>query len=763
VLSARLAKGLADLQGKAGFSRLSISRRLILLLLAVALPLNLVIAGVIWNLVGRANELQRTGLMVAARSIAAGVDSELGTYVALAQALSRSPALLDDNLPAFEAEARRMLPTGEDAWVLVSDTDGQLLVNTFLEPRQPLPRRGPEAIAAQNRAFATRSIVMTDLVRGPVSQLWFGSIQVPIFKDGQPFRGLAIIMRQGEFLHLLQAQDIPKSWLAGIIDGQGRFIARVPYAEVGTFASQGWRDTKDQTGLFEFTSLEGDALVQANAHPSTSNWRVGVAAKKAELRQAVWMTVRWAVLLGIGLSAASLLLAWGLARQITRPIHQLRQAFADASEEPGKPIEIGPPEILELQDTLYRTTSERTRSNQALMEALSKLEREMLLRAEAQTALAQSQRMEAMGQLAGGVAHDFNNVLAAISTYLDAAMPRSADEKARKAIQGALDSIEMGASLTRRLLFLSSRKGVGLERLDLNHRLTTTIELLRRTLGDQVTVTLRCSPDPCQTFADPGDVDNAILNLAINARDAMPKGGVLTIETSLVTLDADAAGRIPNGKPGDYVMLTVSDTGHGMSPEVLTHAMEPFFTTKEPGKSTGLGLATVRSTVRQAGGFVTVDSTVGEGTSVRLYFPRAEPELIVSRAKPSTQEAPLGDGELILVVEDNDKVRQATVSGLESLGYAVLEAKTGPDAIKLLESGEPIALVFSDIVMPGGMTGYDVAERVRSMSPDLKVLLASGYSDLDVKVRKAAIDLRTLEKPYSRVQLACALREALHG
>jgi two-component system CheB/CheR fusion protein len=243
----------------------------------------------------------------------------------------------------------------------------------------------------------------------------------------------------------------------------------------------------------------------------------------------------------------------------------------------------------------------------------------------------------------------------------------------------------------------------------------------------------------------------------------MPNGGVLTIETGHVTLDADAAGRIPNGKPGDYVMLTVSDTGHGMSPEVLTHAMEPFFTTKEPGKSTGLGLATVRSTVRQAGGFVTVDSTVGEGTSVRLYFPRAEPGLVVSRAKPSTQEAPLGDGELILVVEDNDKVRQATVSGLESLGYAVLEAKTGPDAIKLLESGEPIALVFSDIVMPGGMTGYDVAERVRSMSPDLKVLLASGYSDLDVKVRKTARDLRTLEKPYSRAQLACALREALHG
>jgi CheY-like chemotaxis protein len=190
--------------------------------------------------------------------------------------------------------------------------------------------------------------------------------------------------------------------------------------------------------------------------------------------------------------------------------------------------------------------------------------------------------------------------------------------------------------------------------------------------------------------------------------------------------------------------------------------MEPFFTTKEPGKSTGLGLATVRGTVRQAGGFVTIESSVGEGTSVRLFFPEAEPELIVSRARPPIQEAPLGDGELILVVEDNDKVREATVSRLESLGYAVLEATKGSEAISSLESGEPIALVFSDIVMPSGMTGYDVAEWVRAKKPNLKVLLTSGYSNIPLTVSKAVRNIKVLEKPYSREQLACALREALN-
>jgi signal transduction histidine kinase/CheY-like chemotaxis protein len=761
-LYARSARSLASLQLKVAFNRLSIPGRLVLLVLALAVPLNLIIGGVIWGLVNRANEVQRTSLLYAARSIAAGVDAGLGKYVALAEALSRSPALLDDNLDAFEVESRRAFPTGGETGALVADAVGQQLLNPFAQPGQALPRRNPIAIAAQRRAFSTGSMVITDLLKGPLTQEWIANIEVPIFKNGLPFRGLAIVMKHQEFLSLL-SHDIPKNWLASIIDGEGRYIARVPSAPVGQLASEGHRAIKVQPGLFEYASIEGFPLIAANAQSSKSNWSVEVAVKKAELQAVVWDTVRWAVLLGACLSAASLLLAWSLARQITRPIDQLRLAFADVSAEPGTPIETGPPEILDLQDTLHRATVERINSNQALMSALSNLEREMALREEAQTTLAQSQRMEAIGQLAGGIAHDFNNVLAAISSNLDAVTLRGADETTRNVIQDAMDAIQMGANLTRRLLILSSRQGVGLERLDLNDRVTGTIELLRRSLGEQVTVSLRLLPDPCQTSANPGDVDNAIINLAINARDAMPSGGVLTIETGNVTLDADVVSRFANAKPGEYVMLTVSDTGHGMSPEVLKHAMEPFFTTKDPGKGTGLGLATVHSTVRQSGGFVAIDSTEGKGTSVHLYFPKAEPGPIVSRAVPSPMEAPLRDGQLILLVEDNDRVREATANRLESLGYAVLEAKTGPEAITRLESGEPIALVFSDIVMPGGMTGYDVAEWVQSMKPEVKVLQTTGSSDVPLAVSETARKIKVLGKPYTRERLACALREALVG
>ena len=314
----------------------------------------------------------------------------------------------------------------------------------------------------------------------------------------------------------------------------------------------------------------------------------------------------------------------------------------------------------------------------------------MALREEAQAALAQSQRMEALGQLAGGMAHDFNNVLAAISAYLDAVTLRSSDEKIGEAIEGAMDAIQMGASLNRRLLFLSRPHGVGLERLDLNDRVTGTLELLRRTLGEQVTVSLRLSPDPCQTLANPGDVDNAILNLAINARDAMPKGGTLTIETRHVAIDADAAGRIPEARPGEYVTLTVSDTGHGMSSEILKHAMEPFFTTKGPGKGTGLGLATVYGIVRQSVGFISIDSTVGKGTSVHLNFPKAEPGPVVSSARPATKEVPLGDGELILVVEDNDTVREATVSRLQFSATLFWKRRQDPRPLHCLNPKSPL-------------------------------------------------------------------------
>ena len=240
----------------------------------------------------------------------------------------------------------------------------------------------------------------------------------------------------------------------------------------------------------------------------------------------------------------------------------------------------------------------------------------------------------------------------------------------------------------------------------------------------------------------------------------MPNGGAVTIETCHVTLDTNAAARIANARPGEFIRLTVSDTGQGMTREVLKRAIEPFFTTKEQGS--GLGLATVYGAVQHSGGFVAIQSALGKGTDVHLYFPKAEASQIVSQSRFSSHEAsPEGHGERILLIEDNDRVREATDGRLESLGYAVLEAKTGVEAIKLLESGEKVALVFSDIALPGSMTGYDVAEWVRSNKPDLKLLLTTGYSDMPLAASEAVRAIQVVRKPYTREQLARALREAI--
>jgi PAS domain S-box-containing protein len=350
------------------FKNWTIAARLIAIVIALALPLNLVVIAVIWNLDSAADEAQRASLLYSARSVAAAVDAELSKYIALAQALSRSPAALDDNLDAFDAEARRAFASMTDASFLVADPDGQQLINGGARPNEPLPRRHPVAMRAQNLAFASRSVAVSDILIGEVVKDWAACVDVPIFKNGQLFRTLAVTMRVRGFLKLLNAREMPKNWKVGIIDGQGRFIARVPEhdAFVGELASQGWREVKDQDGIFEFFhSSEGDVVANASAHPALSGWTVGVAVKKSELQAAALNAVRWAIMLGIAISLLSLGFAVAIARRITRPIVEMRDKTAMALT--GRPISFQPdlPELGELWSALKQAVADRNRSEAA--------------------------------------------------------------------------------------------------------------------------------------------------------------------------------------------------------------------------------------------------------------------------------------------------------------------------------------------------------------------------------------------------------------
>jgi PAS domain S-box-containing protein len=379
-------------------------------------------------------------------------------------------------------------------------------------------------------------------------------------------------------------------------------------------------------------------------------------------------------------------------------------------------------------------------------------------------ALSQAQRMEAFGQLTGGIAHDFNNLLTVISGNQELLEMRLHDPKALALLKRSQEAAHMGARLTARLLTFARRRQLEPVVLDLNEQITTLVELLQRAIGEHITLTTNLAPRLWKVRADPSEIENALLNLAINARDAMTSGGTLTIETAECVVREGEIGGEEKLPPGDYVLLSVSDSGIGMPPEVKVRAMEPFFTTKPPGKGTGLGLSTIYGFVRQSGGTVTIGSEVGRGTTIGIYLPRAEE---AGRMLEPDQLRPLPvarPGEKVLVVEDDAAVRATAVTRMQQLGYAVLEADSGTAAIELLgRSPGDVSLVFSDVVMPGPISGFDLAKWVRTSLPHLPVLLTSGYHDRLAGVDPTIAEVRLLQKPYGRAELAQALRTALDG
>lgn len=378
--------------------------------------------------------------------------------------------------------------------------------------------------------------------------------------------------------------------------------------------------------------------------------------------------------------------------------------------------------------------------------------------------LMQAQRMEAIGQLTGGIAHDFNNILTVVLGNVELLeMSLQGDQLNASLVREAREAAEIGARLTDRLLTFGRRQMLETRRINLNEFVLGLIELLRRTIGEDIDLSTSLESNLALTEADPGQVENALLNLAINARDAMQNGGVIMIETRNVTVDETAAAAMPELQPGRYVVLSVSDTGDGMSPEVKARAFEPFFTTKggSTGRGTGLGLATIYGFVKQSGGHATIASDPGRGTVVELFLPALEVPESVPEMFVVPPILPSGQGRKVLVVEDNKPVRRMACRQLEGLGYIVTEAANGIAALELLAEGNAVDVVFSDVVMPGGLSGLDLAREVKAHFPGVAVVLATGYSE-EMLVDRGGNDLRPIliRKPYSRGQLAAALAAA---
>jgi signal transduction histidine kinase len=453
------------------------------------------------------------------------------------------------------------------------------------------------------------------------------------------------------------------------------------------------------------------------------------------------------------LAVASLLLlagVWvlatlGLGRQVGRlAAMATRLGLGDLRARIPEPHPRG--ELGGLMTLLNRTAESLERQRAAIEDLNQKLN--------------QSQKMEAMGQLTGGVAHDFNNLLTVILGNSEYLAERLA---ANKELHGIADSIataaERGSELTKSLLAFARKQPLMPKEIDIGQKILDMEQLLRRTLGEHIECEFLLDSGLWPASVDPGQLASALLNLVLNARDAMLEGGRLTVEVRNISLgqsDVDVNGE---ARPGDYVMVAVSDTGSGMVAEVASRAFEPFFTTKEVGKGTGLGLSMVYGFAKQSGGSMQIRTSPGHGTAVKLFFPRIDASHGKDAPAADPVAAPAG-GETILVVEDDDMVRAYVEKELKELGYRVIVARNGPAALAILRTPEEIHLLFTDVVMPGGMFGPELARQALKLRPHLKILFTSGYSEQPVNSLDG-IETRILNKPYRRTDLAFMLRSVL--
>ena len=378
--------------------------------------------------------------------------------------------------------------------------------------------------------------------------------------------------------------------------------------------------------------------------------------------------------------------------------------------------------------------------------------------------LVHAHKMEAVGQLTGGIAHDFNNMLTVVIGSLDRLQRLLKDDKRTAArVEMALQGALRCADLTQRLLAFARRQPLQPQPLDLNELVPRMADMLRRTLGEMINIEIRSAPQLWTAWADPSQVESVLVNLVINARDAMPDGGTLTIETANVSLSEVCAAREPDLLAGDYVRLTIRDTGAGIPLELVDRVFEPFFTTKDIGQGTGLGLSIAYGFVKQSGGHIRIDSKPGNGTAIHVHLPRGT---VSGLAKPDHRTSGgdilrARDSEVVLAVEDDHEVRGLAVSILRELGYTVLEAEDGRAALRILDGQEPVHLLFTDVVMSGGLNGPDLATEAIRRRPGLKVLFTSAYAGQFVKESTLPDFGRLLRKPYRDHEMASAIRNAL--
>ncbi|MEJ0019755.1 MAG: ATP-binding protein [Acetobacteraceae bacterium] len=684
---------------------------------------------------------------------------QLGTLQALALALANSRALQSGDLATFHDQASELLRRQKLTAVL-REPNGQQVVNTAVTFGTPLPSDPADSV----RLPDGDTPAITGLTRDPLTDRRVVSIVLPVM-NGDAVAYLLSLEISSVIAAVMQAQLVPSEQVVGLVDQQGTIIYRTrePEQVIGLKAPAAFLSgiAAGDEGSFASQSRAGVPVYVAFSRIKPIGWTLAVSIPRQVLFEPVQQSLVRLLALGSGTLVLAGLIAWLVGRAIARPVVSLSRLAAalGSGEHIGRPPATWLREVNDVASSMLGE-AERLRAQTARQQRnAAALRSEIASRRRIEQQLIQSQKMEAVGQLTGGLAHDFNNLLAIIIGNLDMLGEHlNGDPEVNELTGGAVEAALRGAELTRQMLAFARRQPLAPERHDINEVIRTFVRLLRRTLGEAVAIELQLAADVRLVLVDRVQFEAAITNLATNARDAMPDGGRLVIATRNTSLDEDYAAAHAEVVPGNYVLVEISDKGSGMTPAVLARIFEPFFTTKEPGRGTGLGLSMVFGFMKQSGGHVTAYSEIGEGTTFRLYLPPA-PDTAVAALDADASPPRPGQNETILAVEDSTGLRQILARQLASAGYCVLQASDARHALATITGDSPIDLLITDIVMPGGMNGRELARVAVQHRPGLRTLLTTGFSDADDDVE--AQGLRILRKPYRKEDLLRCVRAVL--
>lgn len=731
----------------------SIRSRLVWLVIAVIAP---ALAFALYGTyaVYRAQSAQvDQGMKEVSRAVALAVDRELNRYATIVSTLAASPTIIRGDVRTFH-ERLQQTKHAVGSSVTIFDPQGTPLADTDYAFGTPLP-----SLPDFRRCKTAAQIEVSPSFRDPVSGVQNIAIRRPVMRDGEVVYYLAMEFPVASIGALLAQQALPEKWLGVILDQDHTVVARTrePDKHVGRHASADFvsqlHASSGVDGKVQSVTRDAVPVTTFFSHAPASGWTALIAIPRDDLLASVLAPLGTVVPGILVVLALAIILAIAVGRTITRPLAQLDDAAsALARGEVFDPPNTGMNEtdrtaqvMAQASVTIHRSSQEMARR---VKDAVAQAER-------SHQALLQGQKLEALGNLTAGISHEFNNLLQSMTMGLQLAEMLTSHPRAKRAIEGCQRSANRATRLTRHLMTFSRSRTADAEQVDLRLLIVGMHELLTGALPNRVTLTLELPEGPWPAVLDPVQCELAILNLAINARDAMPEGGPLVIALHKLTLVQDN----PFGlAPGPYLCVDVEDSGCGMSPDVQAHVFEPFFTTKPVGEGTGLGLAQVYGFARQSGGTVSLQSEVGKGTRVSLLLPRREHD---AAAALEDQQVSVHAGRpaRVLVVDDDAEVREAMVAMLDELGYQVDEAPSADDALaRLADRRQPtIDILLSDVVMPGRLDGVGLAEEVQRLYPTIPVILATGYTTR----LTAASAFRVLAKPFSHQALAETLAEIL--